>query len=39
MKPCAFTIGVIVNASPGIVLSTVVFVDYWNKIKRRRKII
>lgn len=33
MKPFwAFTIGVIINVPLGIVLSTVVFVDYWTKI-------
>jgi hypothetical protein len=33
MKPFwAFTAGVIVNVPLGIVLSTMVFVDYWNKI-------
>jgi uncharacterized integral membrane protein (TIGR00698 family) len=33
MKPFwAFTIGVLVNVPLGIILSTVVFVDYWTKI-------
>lgn len=33
MKPFwAFTAGVIINVPLGIVLSTMVFVDYWNKI-------
>jgi len=33
MKPFwAFTFGVIINVPLGIVLSTIVFVDYWTKI-------